>query len=104
VARAEEKKELEEKKLDEKLLYKYNTKRVISLWGLTSFLGIFLCYFTVGLFEIVGISFQSFAVLGGTITGHTVDSILSGMIVGAGTKSLHDLIGYIEKEKKAKSS
>jgi hypothetical protein len=97
-------KELEEKRLDEKLIDKYNTKRVIAFWGLTSFLGILLCYLTVGLFEIVGVSFQSLAIGGRTITGHTVDSILSGMIVGGGTKPLHDLIGYIEKEKNPKSS
>jgi len=93
-----------EKKLAEKELDKYEAKRVIALWGLTSFLGILLCYFTVGLFEIVGVSFQPLAVASRTITGHTFDSILSGMIVGGGTKTLHDLIGYIEKEKKAKSS
>lgn len=85
-------------------LNRLEAKRVIAMWGLTSFLGILLCYFIVGLFEIVGVSFQSLAVGNGIITGHTVDSILSGMIVGAGTKPLHDLIGYIEKEKNTKSS
>jgi len=87
----------------EKKLEKYEAKRVIAMWGLASFLGILLCYFTVGLFEIVGVSFQPLAVASRTITGHTFDSILSGMIVGGGTKPLHDLIGYIEKEKKTKS-
>jgi hypothetical protein len=84
-------------------LDKLDAKRVIAMWGLTSFLGILLCYFTVGLFEVVGVSFHSLAVAGRTITGHTVDSILSGMIVGGGTKPLHDLIGYIEKAQSAKS-
>lgn len=94
----------EEKELEEKELDKLVTKRVIAMWGLTSFLGILLCYFTVGLFEVVGVHFQPLAIANSTITGHTIDSILSGMIVGGGTKPLHDLIGYIEKEKNAKSS
>jgi hypothetical protein len=80
-------------------LDKLDAKRVTAMWGLTSFLGILLCYFTVGLFEVVGVYFQSLAVAGRIITGHTVDSILSGMIVGAGTKPLHDLIGYLQKAK-----
>jgi hypothetical protein len=90
-------------KQDEEL-DKWDAKRAIALWGFTSFLGILLCYFTVGLFEVVGVSFQNWAVAGRTLTGHTVDSILSGMIVGGGTKPLHDLIGYIEKEKNVKGS
>jgi hypothetical protein len=80
-------------------LEKWNAKRAIAIWGVTSFLGIFLCFFTVGLFDIVGVTFQPVAIAGRTITGHTFDSILSGMIVGGGTKSLHDLIGYLQAGK-----
>jgi hypothetical protein len=100
-------KDLSENKRDkeaEKKLDKYEAKRVFAFWGLNSFLGILLCYFTVGLFEVVGVSFQPLAVASRTITGHTFDSILSGMIVGAGSKPLHDLIGYLEKQEKTKSS
>ena len=85
-------------------LDKLVTKRVIAFWGLTSFLGILLCYVSIGLFEIAGVYFQPLAVAGRSITGHTVDSIFSGMIVGGGTKPLHDFIGYLQKSSTAKSS
>ena len=64
--------------------------RTIGLWLLASAFGIVLCYFTIGLFQMVGVSFSVWG-------GHTLDAILSGVIVGGGTKPLHDLIGYIEK-------
>jgi hypothetical protein len=66
------------------------TTRVISMWGLASLMGMILSYFTVGLFEFVG---TPFVVWG----GHTLDAILSGIVIGAGTKPLHDLIGYLQK-------
>jgi hypothetical protein len=91
------------KEKKQKALEKLEKKRSIAMWGLASLLGILLSYSTVGLFEIVGVNFQSLAVGGSAITGHTVDAILSGMIVGGGTKGLHDLIGYFEKEKNTKS-
>jgi hypothetical protein len=79
-------------------LDKSDTKRVCVFWGLTSAWGIILCYFTVGLFEVVGVFFQP-PVEGAAITGHAIDSIFSGIIVGGGTKPLHDLISYLQKAK-----
>jgi hypothetical protein len=74
--------------------------RIISMWGLASLMGMILCYFTVGLFEVVGTPFiLSIHFEGGAINGHALDAILSGIVIGAGTKPLHDLIGYLEKAK-----
>jgi hypothetical protein len=61
--------------------------RVIRLWALSSFLGILFSYFFVGLLNISGISIP-----------HIWDSLFSGIMLGGGTKPLHDLIGYIEKK------
>lgn len=80
-------------------LEKESSKRVYTFWGLTSLMGMLLVYFTIGLFETAGITFQNVSFYGLNFTGHALDSILSGVIVGAGTKPLHDLIGYLEKAK-----
>jgi hypothetical protein len=85
------------------LLDRMKTKRVISMWGLTSFLGILLCYGTVGLFELSGIHFDPAPLGSSTIGGHAFDSMFSGVIVGGGTKPLHDLISYIQLQKDQKS-
>ncbi len=68
--------------------------RALSIWGFASLLGMLLCYFTIGLFQVVGVSFSDAA-----ITGHTLDAILSGVIIGGGTKPLHDLIALLETKK-----
>lgn len=68
-------------------------QRMFSLWGFSSFLGMILSYFTVGLFAIVGMTFS------GGLWGHAVDAILSGVIIGGGTKPLHDLITYLQAPK-----
>jgi hypothetical protein len=83
------------------LLDKLQAKRTIAFWGLTSLMGMILSYFTSGLFEIVGATFQTIVIAGANITGHAIDSILSGMIIGGGTKPLHDLIGYLESAKQS---
>ena len=73
-------------------------RRVYSFWGLTSLMGMVLVYGTVGMFQTVGLPFQDITYSGVTwLSGHALDSILSGVIVGAGTKPLHDLIGTLEK-------
>ena len=66
-------------------------RRTVGLWFFASALGIILCYSTVGFFQMVQITFN-----GAGTYGHALDSVLSGVIVGSGTKPLHDLIGYIE--------
>jgi hypothetical protein len=67
-------------------------RRTVTLWFLASTIGILLCYATTGLFEIINISFS--------IDSHLVDAILSGLVVGGGTKPLHDLISSVEKGSK----
>jgi len=81
----------EKNKQNSKELTDYETQRAFSIWGFASLLGIVLCYFTVGLY----------ATVGGTFTapllpyGYALDSIFSGIIVGGGTKPLHDVIEYL---------
>ncbi len=70
-----------------------NAQRMFSIWGFSSALGIVLSYLTVGLFAIVGITFR------GDLMGHAIDAILSGVIIGGGTKPLHDLIEYLQAPK-----
>jgi hypothetical protein len=85
-----------DKKKDE--LDTQKTKRSISMWGLASLMGMVLCYFTVGLFEVVGTPFVNLVpLLGGALNDHTLDAILSGIVIGGGTKPLHDTIGYLTK-------
>ncbi len=79
---------------------KQSSTRVYSFWGLTSLMGMMLVYITAGLFQTIGITFQNISVAGQIILhGHAIDSIISGVVVGAGTKPLHDLIGTLEKSK-----
>ena len=71
--------------------HEQNQARVVALWCLASGIGIVLCYVTVGLLQVVGISFTL-----STISGHFWDAIISGVIVGAGTKPLHDVINLFD--------
>ncbi len=75
-------------------------KRVVRIWGITSLLGMILVYFTVGVFETVGATFQPWDFAGRLLNGHMWDAILSGIIVGAGTKPVHDLIEVLSKQEK----
>jgi hypothetical protein len=65
-------------------------KRTIQLWCVASILGIFMCYFTIGLFQMVGVTFAT--------GGHAMDSAFSGIVIGGGTKPLHDVIGYLQSK------
>jgi len=81
------------------------SRRVYSFWGLTSLMGMVLVYFSTGLFTIVGLSVQDISIAGRTVlSGHGLDAILSGVIVGAGTKPLHDLIGTLQKSSSQKGT
>jgi hypothetical protein len=64
--------------------------RAISLWAYSSGLGILLCYLTIGLFQVTGI------ISGTSLASHLGDSIISGIIIGGGTKPLHDLINLFD--------
>jgi uncharacterized membrane protein YkgB len=73
--------------------------RVISLWCFASGIGIVLCYFTVGLLQVISIPAASASNL-----GHLGDSILSGIVIGGGTKPLHDLINLFDNSSNPKST
>lgn len=68
---------------------KMDALRKVQLWAFSSILGVIICYSTIGLFELSGIPIL-----------HFWDALFSGMLIGGGTKSLHDLISSIEKKGK----
>lgn len=84
-----------------------SNKRIVMLWFVASFIGVVFTAVTFGLFKIVGaacnsciqpnswypLSWNSFF-----FNPHVLDSFISGMIIGGGTKPLHDIISYIEKQ------
>lgn len=70
-----------------------NRARAVSLWCIASGFGIVACYLTVGLLQVLGITFIFSA-----IQGHLLDAIISGVVVGSGTKPLHDLINLIDNK------
>ena len=70
-----------------------NAARAVVVWGLASACGIVLCYFTVGLMQIIGIVF-----IAPGLWGHWFDAFVSGVVVGAGTKPLHDLINVMQNK------
>jgi hypothetical protein len=77
----------------------FNNARIISLWLAASALGILLCYFTVGMLGIIGFTFSI-----SPLQGHLVDAIISGLIIGGGTKPLHDLINLFDVSGNSKTS
>lgn len=65
--------------------------RIASIWLFASLLGIIVCWVVnVGFFKAIGI----------TETVTSWDKLGSGLLVGSGTKPLHDLIAKIEKTAK----
>lgn len=80
--------EAEESKISGK-----KSTRIVGLWGLASLLGIYLCWvFKIGFLQTIGATIPSG--LG------ELDYIVSGIIVGSGTKPLHDIVAKIEKATK----
>lgn len=75
-----------EKQMDE--LDCLESSRKSRLWAVASGLGIIFSYTFIGLFALVGI---------GSVY-HWLDVLVSGIILGGGTKPLHDLITNIEKK------
>jgi hypothetical protein len=75
-------------------LAKAKSERAIPLWAAASVLGLLVCSMLgLGLIEAV-----SNAPSGSEFV-RTVDVLLTGLAVGAGTKPLHDLISRLEKAK-----
>ncbi len=65
-----------------------DNKKIGGLWLIASFFGIVLCWFlNIGLLKTIGI-----------IIPDSSDYILSGIVIGSGTKPLHDIIAYIENK------
>jgi hypothetical protein len=62
--------------------------REIILWAIPSLFAVIFTSLTLGLFGIIGVTYIS----------HFWDSLFSGMIIGGGTKPLHDLISYIQSK------
>jgi hypothetical protein len=92
--RTSQKEQHEQQALETQLTLLKN-ERMFSIWGFSSFLGMLLAYFTFGLFAIVGITINPI----GAVTGHAFDAIISGVIIGGGTKPLHDVIEYLQDPK-----
>lgn len=66
------------------------SKRIVGLWLFASILGILLCWvFKIGFLGTIG----------ATISYTWLDYLVSGIVIGSGTKPLHDVIAYIEKAK-----
>jgi hypothetical protein len=75
-------------------LAKAQAKRAIPLWAVASVLGLLVCAILgLGLIEAIAKQRPSSEFI------RTVDVLLTGLAVGAGTKPLHDLITRIEKAK-----
>lgn len=64
------------------------SSRKSRLWAVASSIGIIFSYIFIGLFALVGI----------TTIPHWVDVLISGIILGGGSKPLHDLISNMEKK------
>lgn len=77
-----------EKKMDE--LDCLESSRKSRLWAVASGLGIIFSYTFIGLFALVGITIA--------IMPHWIDVLVSGIIIGGGSKPLHDLISNLEKK------
>jgi hypothetical protein len=75
-------------------LAKAKAKRALLLWSAASFLGLVVCAILgLGLVEAIAKERPESEFI------RTVDVLLTGLAVGAGTKPLHDLIARIEKAK-----
>lgn len=76
------------------------TRRIMSFWGFNSMLGMVLVYYTVGFFATLGDPLRTVSLGGYAVAGSALDAMISGVIVGGGTKPLHDLIQTLQSSKK----
>ena len=72
----------------------------MSFWGFNSLLGMVLVYYTVGFFATLGDPLRTVSIAGYAVAGPAMDAMISGVIVGGGTKPLHDLIQTLQNSKK----
>lgn len=72
--------------------------RIVALWCFASAIGIVLCYVTIGLLQVVGVTAAS------SNLGHLGDAVFSGLIIGGGTKPLHDLINLFDNSSNKKTT
>jgi len=69
------------------------TKRIVGLWIVASFLGLILCgALKIGLLKTIGATIPP--------GWEIIDYAVSGIVIGSGTKPLHDIIAKIEKTAK----
>lgn len=78
----------EVKQLEMKIHYEEN-RRALSLWIVASAIGVLLTSFSIGFFNLIGMTWMP----------HNWDSFISGVIIGGGSKPLHDFIGYLQTQK-----
>jgi ElaB/YqjD/DUF883 family membrane-anchored ribosome-binding protein len=64
-------------------------KRAVALWVVASAVGVLLTALSLGFFQLIGLTWMP----------HVWDSFISGIIIGGGTKPLHDFISYIQTQK-----
>jgi hypothetical protein len=76
------------KQLEMKSHYEDN-RRALGLWVVASAVGVSLTSLTVGFFNLIGLTWMP----------HNWDSFISGVIIGGGSKPLHDFIGYLKTQK-----
>jgi hypothetical protein len=76
---------------------KYKQARIASMWCFTSGIGIILCYLTLGLLQVIGYPSATTS-----YPTHLGDAIMTGIIIGAGTKPLHDLINLFDNSSNPK--
>jgi hypothetical protein len=71
---------------------KKEMERIVGLWFWASVLGLALCLvLNIGFLKTIGMPIPP--------GFDTLDYVVSAIVVGSGTKPLHDIIGYIEKAK-----
>ena len=63
--------------------------RAVALWVVASAIGVAFTSVTIGFFELIGLTWMP----------HVADSFVSGIIIGGGSKPLHDFISYIQQQK-----
>jgi len=76
---------------------KYKQARIASMWCFASGVGIILCYLTLGLLQVIG-----YPAATTSYPTHVGDAVMSGIIIGAGTKPLHDLINLFDNSSNPK--
>jgi hypothetical protein len=77
-------------KTEEDAISVLKSNRMFGLWLIASIFGVILCWvFKIGFLETIGATIP--------YTWTWLDYLVSGIVIGSGTKPLHDIIAIIEK-------